>query len=500
MAAPSVSYKFPKEVPIEYNHLQSIDTKVLRNRLVLLNHFSSLLGPCISMFNLERSDVEEEDGDTSFSVGFDELRGLLVPSVKDSIFKRVVLQSMIRDRPHGPVIEVNRIQIKRSRSRSGYAGPDGSKSVFGQICAKMVTAGPETLYMAQRVWKVKFIGESVDDCGGGYSESVSEMCDELQNGYTPLLIQTPNGREETGVNRDCFILNPEARAPQHLNMFRFLGMLCGIGIRTGQPISINLAPPVWKQLAGMRLTVGDLSEIDKEYVPSLVFIRDSSDDELEDLDLTFATPGACGHEVALSTRHRRVTPSNRQEYVRMALHYRLHEFDVQVAAVREGLAKVVPVPLLALFSGVELETMVCGNPEISVEKLKSVAAYKGLLPSAPVVRWFWETLREFTMAERSLFLRFVWGRTRLPRTMSDYRGRDFVIQVLEKHNPDYFLPEAYTCFFLLKLPRYSCKAVLVEKLKYAIYFCKSIDTDDYARINITGETELLDSDVETDSD
>jgi len=25
-------------------------------------------------------------------------------------------------------------------------------------------------------------GESVDDCGGGYSESIAEMCDELQNG------------------------------------------------------------------------------------------------------------------------------------------------------------------------------------------------------------------------------------------------------------------------------------------------------------------------------
>lgn len=37
---------------------------------------------------------------------------------------------------------------------------------------------------------------------------------------------------------------------------------------------------------------------------------------------------------------------------------RLHEFDEQVAAVREGMARVVPVPLLSLFTGYELETMV----------------------------------------------------------------------------------------------------------------------------------------------
>jgi E3 ubiquitin-protein ligase HERC2 len=52
------------------------------------------------------------------------------------------------------------------------------------------------------------------------------------------------------------------------------------------------------------------------------------------------------------------------------------------------------------------------------------------------------------------------------------------------HPPDYYLPESYTCFFLLKLPRYSCKPVLEEKLRYAINFCKSIDTDDYARVNL----------------
>lgn len=57
---------------------------------------------------------------------------------------------------------------------------------------------------------------------------------------------------------------------------------------------------------------------------------------------------------------------------------RLHEFDEQVQAVREGMAKVVPVPLLSLFSGYELETMVCGSPDIPLNLLKSVATYKGI--------------------------------------------------------------------------------------------------------------------------
>ena len=99
------------------------------------------------------------------------------------------------------------------------AGPDGCNSVFGQMCAKWTGIPQESLLLPHRVWKVKLVGESVDDCGGGYSETIAEMCEELQNGSVPLLIQTPNGREETGVNRDCYIINPAATSQTHLNMF-----------------------------------------------------------------------------------------------------------------------------------------------------------------------------------------------------------------------------------------------------------------------------------------
>lgn len=147
---------------------------------------------------------------------------------------------MVRDKQHGPVIELNRIQVKRSKG--GLAGVDGMKSVFGQMVSKLPLLTSETLSLPHRVWKVKFvgknlsvksypskellcfiIGESVDDCGGGYNESIAEMCDELQNGSLPLLIPTPNGRDEAGTNRDCFVLNPSAKSCLHLNMFRFLG-------------------------------------------------------------------------------------------------------------------------------------------------------------------------------------------------------------------------------------------------------------------------------------
>lgn len=43
----------------------------------------------------------------------------------------------------------------------------------------------------------------------------------------------------------------------------------------------------------------------------------------------------------------------------------------------------------------------------------------------------------------------------------------------------------------------SFQAVLLEKLKYAIHFCKSIDTDEYARVAMGDPAEMEDSDLES---
>ena len=96
------------------------------------------------------------------------------------------------------------------------------KPVFMQMVGKSHLLGPESLLLPHRIWKVKFVGESVDDCGGGYSESVAEMCDELQSSTQALelLIATPNGRDESGTSRDCFLFNPTLTSAQHLNSFR----------------------------------------------------------------------------------------------------------------------------------------------------------------------------------------------------------------------------------------------------------------------------------------
>ena len=60
----------------------------------------------------------------------------------------------------------------------------------------------------------------MDDCGGGYSESIAEMCDELQNcdSLLPLLIATPNGRDEAGTSRDNDNIEAADYSPRWLQL------------------------------------------------------------------------------------------------------------------------------------------------------------------------------------------------------------------------------------------------------------------------------------------
>lgn len=101
----------------------------------------------------------------------------------------------------------------------------------------------------------------------------------------------------------------------------------------------------------------------------------------------------------------------------------------QVAAVREGMSWIVPVPLLSLLTAKQLEQMVCGMPEICCDVLKKVVRYREVDEQHSLVQWFWQTLEEFSNEERVLFMRFVSGRSRLPANTADISQRFQIMKV-----------------------------------------------------------------------
>ena len=56
-------------------------------------------------------------------------------------------------------------------------------------------------------------------------------------------------------------MNPTRFGEDDLAMFKFLGILFGVAIRTKKPLDLHLAPSVWKLLAGIPLRLEDIEEV-----------------------------------------------------------------------------------------------------------------------------------------------------------------------------------------------------------------------------------------------
>eukprot|EP00937_MAST-01D_sp_MAST-1D-sp2_P000982 g982.t1 len=185
--------------------------------------------------------------------------------------------------------------------------------------------------------------------------------------------------------------------------------------------------------------------------------------------LKFCTPGSDGKIVELKPGGGSfaVTMANRAEYCRLVESYRLHEFDRQTSAIRRGLSTVVPMSILQLFTWQEVEALVAGRPGVDIEYLKKHTDYRGFDASSSVIGWFWEAMESFSSEDRTMFIRFVWGRNRLPPPGQPWPQR-FTID--RGPDGDTQLPEAHTCFFSIDLPRYTSARVMRDRLLTAIHF------------------------------
>ncbi|KAG8440199.1 hypothetical protein GDO86_006116 [Hymenochirus boettgeri] len=467
----------PDVIPPQYSSLKDISTHTVRARLRLLYHFSDLMYSSWRLLNLSPNNQSSASHYNAGTWGIvqGQLRPLLAPRVYTLPMVRSIGKTMVQGKNYGPQITVKRISTRGRKC----------KPIFVQIARQVVKLNASDLRLPSRAWKVKLVGEGADDAGGVFDDTITEMCQELETGVVDLLIPSPNATAEVGYNRDRFLFNPSAGLDEHLMQFKFLGILMGVAIRTKKPLDLHLAPLVWKQLCCIPLTLEDLEEVDLLYVQtlnSILHIEDSgiteeTFHEMIPLD-SFVGQSADGKMVPIIPGGNSIplTFSNRKEYVERAIDYRLREMDRQVAAVREGMSWIVPVPLLSLLTARHLEQMVCGMPEISVEVLKKVVRYREVDEQHQLVQWFWQTLEEFSNEERVLFMRFVSGRSRLPANTADISQR---FQIMKVDRPHDSLPTSQTCFFQLRLPPYSSQPVMAERLRYAINNCRSIDMDNY---------------------
>ncbi|CAE7917480.1 UPL2, partial [Symbiodinium sp. KB8] len=83
-------------------------------------------------------------------------------------------------------------------------------------------------------------------------------------------------------------------------------------------------------------------------------------------------------------------------------------------------------------------------------------------------RRFWRIMEGLSNEDLSNFVRFVWGRSRLPKP-SEW-GTDKPFKLTKRGGGDDQLPLAHTCFNQLELPDYSSEEVMKQRLLTAINF------------------------------
>ncbi|MGH0185882.1 UNVERIFIED_CONTAM: hypothetical protein FKN15_019390 [Acipenser sinensis] len=312
---------------------------------------------------------------------------------------------------------------------------------------------------------------------GGFRDSLADMSEELCPSSAecpvPLPFLTRTSNLGTGEARDRYVPNPSCR---EFHKYEWIGQLMGAALRGKEFLVLALPGIVWKQLMGEEVSWSkDFPAVDSVLVKQLEAMESMDKETFEfkfGSELTYTTLLSDGRVVELSPgcSSTVVKYEDRKEFIRLVQKARLEESREQIAAMQAGLLKVVPQAVLDLLTWQELEKKVCGDPEITVEALKRLTRYEDLEHSEVRVQYLWEALTNFTNEDRSRFLRFVTGRSRLPAPIYIFPDK----QGAETTDA---LPQSSTCSSTLFLPNYPSAKVCEEKLRYAAYNCVAIDTD-----------------------
>lgn len=290
----------------------------------------------------------------------------------------------------------------------------------------------------------------------------------------------------------------------HIALFEFVGKILGKAIYEGIVVDVPFALFFLSQLLERNNSVllysslDELSSMDPDIYRSLSFIKHYEGD-VTDLCLTFSWEEEfmgkmVTHELIYGGSGVPLTNDNRISYVHHMAHFRLYtQLKDQTLAFKRGFYSIVNKDWISYFSPPELQRLISGDQvDIDVDDLrKHTSYYGGYHDNHRVIVWLWDILKnDFTEKERSLFLKFVTSCSKPPLlgfahlepafsirfvdvADDDDRG-DSIPSILRgllvsrHHGDGQRLPTASTCFNLLKLPNYSKKSVLRDKLKYAI--------------------------------
>ncbi|XP_050673822.1 E3 ubiquitin-protein ligase Ufd4-like [Leptidea sinapis] len=276
--------------------------------------------------------------------------------------------------------------------------------------------------------------------------------------------------------------------------FWFLGVFLAKVLQDGRLVDLPLSEPFLRIMCGEQLTVEHLEEVDPirhRFLTSVLAAADQYDAIMSDASLSEAererraadvrVEGATFDELALSMshvgdtvqplcddgEHIEVGAHNARRYAELSGRW-LVEAGVrrQSAAFRRGFSGVFPPRRLRAFSPPELRLLLCGErgPDWTRDHLLQYTEPKlGYTRESPGFLRLVDVLVEMSGRERKAFLQFTTGCSSLPPGgLANLHPRLTVVRKVDAGDGSY--PSVNTCVHYLKLPEYSCKEVLRERL------------------------------------
>ncbi|KAH9331575.1 hypothetical protein KI387_003683 [Taxus chinensis] len=290
-----------------------------------------------------------------------------------------------------------------------------------------------------------------------------------------------------------------------MDYFRLLGRVMAKALQDGRLLDLPFSTAFYKLVLEQELDLFDIQSFDLELGTTLqemqalvrrkqfmeafnIDKRNPTHDlrfrnaRIEDLCLDFTLPGYSDY-VLKPGGGQYHDLENLEEYIGLAVNATVKTGIMpQIEAFRAGFNEVFPVTSLQLFSESELENLLCGGNDLWTAQslFESIKFDHGYTSSSPPIINLLEIIGEFTPQQKRAFLQFVTGAPRLPPgglaalnprltiVRKHPTGANGMLKGAAAQVADGDLPSVMTCANYLKLPPYSSKEVMRERLMYAI--------------------------------
>ncbi|KAI5965231.1 hulA [Candida pseudojiufengensis] len=337
--------------------------------------------------------------------------------------------------------------------------------IFEDSYQEIMRQTPEDL---KKRLMIKFDGEEGLDYGGVSREFFFLLSHDMFNPFYCLFEYSSHDNYTLQINPNSSI-NPE-----HLNYFKFIGRVVGLGVFHRRFLDAFFVGALYKMMLHKKVVLQDMEGVDAEFYRSLKWILDN--DITDILDLTFSTEEEIfGDRVEVDLKPNgkeiEVTEENKHEYVELITEWRISKrVEEQFKAFIDGFNELIPQELVNVFDERELELLIGGLAEIDCEDWKKHTDYRGYQEQDQVIQWFWKCINEWDSEQKARLLQFTTGTSRIPvNGFKDLQGSDGPRRfTIEKAGEPNQLPKSHTCFNRVDLPPYENYEHLKQKLSLAV--------------------------------